>query len=184
MIFNSQVICNVYPFICRMQILSVFFYNYSFDLHTCIWIDNPIQILTGTQNSCSNPIFSNFFVLCIQNLAVTRQTLSIRTWICSQTSCHIYFLVQISSLIFFTKMFCLKHQHFMIYSIQIFIFFFIVFLFISDHCCSRAVQILIFQTSVQNYSIIATAFKILGNWKLWTFCYMKETWTCINILFT
>lgn len=61
MIFNSQVICNVYPIICRMQILSVFFYYYSFDLHTCIWIDNPIQFLTGTQNSCSNPIFSNFF---------------------------------------------------------------------------------------------------------------------------
>lgn len=177
MIFNSQVICNVYPIICRMQILSVFFYYYSFDLHTCIWIDNPIQFLTGTQNSCSNPIFSNFFVLCIQNLAVTRQTLSIRTWICSQTSCHINFLVQISSLIFFTKMFCLKH----------FIFFFhscIVFKFISDHCCFRAVQILIFQTSVQNYSFIATAFKILGNWKQWTFCYMKETWACINILFT
>lgn len=110
--------------------------------------------------------FFLFFVLCIQNLAVTPQTLSIRTWICSQTSCHIYFLVQISSLIFFTKMFCLKHQHFIIYSIQIFIFFFIVFFFISDHCCSRAVQILIFQTSVQNYSIIATAFKILRNWKL------------------
>lgn len=160
MIFNSQVICNVYPIICRMQILSVFFYYYSFDLHTCIWIDNPIQFLTGTQNSCSNPIFSNFFVLCIQNLAVTRQTLSIRTWICSQTSCHIYFLVQISSLIFFYKNVLFKTS------------------------TSRAVQILIFQTSVQNYSIIATAFKILGNWKLWTFCYMKETWTCINILFT
>lgn len=132
MIFNSQVICNVYPIICRMQILSVFFYYCSFDLHTCIWIDNPIQFLTGTQNSCSNPIFSNFFVLCIQNLAVTRQTLSIRTWICSQTSCHIYFLVQISSLIFFTKMFCLKHQHFIIYSIQIFIFFFIHVLFLNS----------------------------------------------------
>lgn len=103
MIFNSQVICNVYPIISRMQILLVFFYYHSFDLHACIWIDNPIQFLTGTQNSCSNPIFSNFFVLCIQNLAVTRQTLSIRTWICSQTSCHIYFLVQISSLIFFYK---------------------------------------------------------------------------------
>lgn len=183
MIFNSQVICNVYPIICRMQIMSVFFYYYSFDLHTCIWIDNPIQFLTGTQNSCSNPIFSNFFVLCIQNLAVTRQTLSICTWICSQTSCHVYFLVQISSLIFFTKMFCLKHQHFIIYSIQIFIFFSFMYCFLI-HLWPMLFQILIFQTSVQNYSIIATAFKILGNWKLWTFCYMKETWTCINILFT
>lgn len=183
MIFNSQVICNVYPIICRMQILSVFFYYYSFDLHACIWIDNPIQFLTGTQNSCSNPIFSNFFVLCIQNLAVTRQTLSICTWICSQTSCHVYFLVQISSLIFFTKMFCLKHQHFIIYSIQIFIFFSFMYCFLI-HLWPMLFQILIFQTSVQNYSIIATAFKILGNWKLWTFCYMKETWTCINILFT
>lgn len=124
MIFNSQVICNVYPIICRMQILSVFFYYYSFDLHACIWIDNPIQFLTGTQNSCSNPIFSNFLFY-VQNLAVTRQTLSIRTWICSQTSCHIYFLVQISSLIFFTKMFCLKHQHFIIYStVYRFLYFF------------------------------------------------------------
>lgn len=133
MIFNSQVICNVYPNISRMQILSVFFYYHSFDLHACIWIDNPIQFLTGTQNSSSNPIFSNFFVLCIQNLAVTPQTLSIRTWICSQTSYHIYFLVQISSLIFFfTKMFCLKHQHFIIYSKQIFIFFFIHVLFLNS----------------------------------------------------
>lgn len=131
MIFNSQVICNVYPIICRMQILSVFFYYYSFDLHTCIWIDNPIQFLTGTQNSCSNPIFSNFFVLCIQNLAVTRQILSILT--CSQTSCsHILSSPNQFPYFFFTKMFCLKHQHFIIYSIQIFIFFFIHVLFFNS----------------------------------------------------
>lgn len=176
MIFNSQVICNVYPIICRMQILSVFFYYYSFDLHACIWIDNPIQFLTGTQNSCSNPIFSNFFCFMYSKP-------------CSNSSNIEYsylnmFSNLMSHILSSPNQFCLKHQHFIIYSIQIFIFFFIVFLFISDHCCSRAVQILIFQTSVQNYSIIATAFKILGNWKLWTFFYMNETWTCINILFT
>lgn len=33
---------------------------------------------------------------------------------------------------FFTKMFCLKHQHFIIYSIQIFIFFFIHVLFLNS----------------------------------------------------
>lgn len=58
--------------------------------------------------------------------------MSIRTWICSQTSCSHIFSSPNQFPNFFTKMFCLKHQHFIIYSIQIFILFFIHVLFLNS----------------------------------------------------